>query len=175
MRTVLAIAAVSMILAASVAQAAALADLEPYTFLLGKWPSVGSGQPGQGSGAAEFTLSLQDRVIMRSSHAEYPATSDKPKSRHDDFMIIYATSPAHVRADYYDSEGHLIHYVASAPAPGEAVFVSEPAPGEPIFRLSYKLDAGVLKGKFEMAAPNAPGDFKPYLSWESHKEGKPGK
>ena len=158
-----------VILAASFAQAAAPAELEPLTFLLGEWPSTGTGQPGQGSGTAVFSLNLQERVMMRSSYAEYPPANGKPKSRHDDLMVIYAASSAGLRADYFDSEGHLIHYAVQSPAPGEAVFVSDPTAGQPRFRLSYKLDAGVLKGKFEIATPDAPDTFKPYLAWESRK------
>ncbi|HVM94134.1 MAG TPA: hypothetical protein VMT67_15030 [Terriglobales bacterium] len=59
---------------------------EPF---LGTWQGAGSGQPGQGSG--EFTLErhLQGGVLVRHNFAEYPATKDKPASRHDDLMVIY--------------------------------------------------------------------------------------
>ena len=107
--------------------------------------------------------------MLRTNYAEYPATGDKPKSRHDDLMVIYEAAPG-VSADYYDSEGHVIHYTVTSPAPNEAVFVSDAAAGQPKFRLSYKLDAaGLLKGTFEIASPDAPDTFKPYLSWESRK------
>lgn len=150
--------------------AAAPAELEPYAFLLGEWAAAGSGQPGAGSGTAVFSRGLQDRVLVRTSFAEYPAAEGRPASRHDDLMVIYAGPGGTVRADYYDNEGHVIRYVAAAPAAGRAVFTSEGAGGAPAFRLSYALDAaGVLAGEFAMSPPGSPGAFKPYLAWSSRK------
>ena len=46
------------------------------------------------------------------------------------------------------------------------VFVSDPIPREPRYRLTYRAGAnGALVGSFEIAAPDSPGTFKPYLSW----------
>lgn len=147
----------------STAWASGPAELEPLAFLLGEWPSVGTGKPGEGKGTAVFARGLQDRIITRTSFAQYPG------SRHDDLMVIYAADGG-VRADYHDSEGHLIRYAVTSPAPGQAVFVSDAVAGAPRFRLSYKLQsADVLKGEFEIAPPNAPDTFKPYLNWESRK------
>jgi hypothetical protein len=113
---------------------------------------------------------LQDRVVLRTSYAEYPATGGQAASRHDDLMIIYAVPGAGARADYWDNEGHVIRYSVQSPAPGRAVFVSEARPGEPRYRLSYALEASdVLKGEFAIAAPAAPGSFEAYLTWESRK------
>jgi hypothetical protein len=146
------------------------AALHPFAFLVGEWRASGSGEPGAGSGTSVFARELQDRVILRTSYAEYPAVAGKPQSRHDDLMIIYAESGGSARADYYDNEGHVIRYEVSSPAAGQAVFVSEAAGGEPTFRLSYKLEAsGVLKGEFAIAPPGASDAFKPYLTWESRK------
>ncbi len=167
-------AATLMSASLSFVAAAPPAELEPYAFLLGEWPSTGSGQPGQGTGTAVFARSVGDRVIVRTSYADYPASGDKPKSRHDDLMVIYAASGGTVRADYYDSEGHIIRYAVQSPAPGEAVLVSDPADGAPRFRLTYKLASpGVLKGTFEIAPPGAGDAFKPYLSWESRRKDAP--
>ena len=163
-------AALALIFMASMAHAAGPAELEPLAFLLGEWPSAGTGKPGHGTGTAVFTRALQDQVIMRSSYAEYPAVQGKPASRHDDLMVIYAVPGAGARADYYDSEGHRIRYSISSPAKGHAVLVSEATPGAPRFRLTYRLEsADLLKGEFDIAPPNAPEAFKPYLRWESHK------
>jgi hypothetical protein len=165
----------ALFLAGSAAVAAEPAELRPFAFLVGEWEASGSGQPGAGEGKAVFSRSLQDRVIVRTSYAEYPPDGGKPGSRHDDLMIVYAGAGG-VRADYYDNEGHVIRYSVRSPAQGSAVFVSEPAAGEPRFRLSYKLAAdGTLDGQFEMAPPNAPEAFKPYLSWHSRKAAKTGK
>jgi hypothetical protein len=151
-------------------QTSASADLEPLAFLIGEWPAEGGGQPGAGTGVATFTRDVQDKVIVRRNDAEYPAAAGKPATRHDDLMVIYA-APGGIRADYYDSEGHVIRYVVQSPAAGQAVFLSEAAAGAPRFRLAYTLTApGVLKGEFAIAPPGAPEAFKPYLTWESHRK-----
>lgn len=152
------------------ARAAAPAELEPLTFLLGEWVPAGTVHEGQPNGTATFTRSLQDRVILRSSFAEYPAASAGHPSRHDDLMIIYAGEGGAVRADYYDSEGHVIRYAVRVPEPGKAIFESDSTAGAPRFRLGYELSSdGVLKGNFEIAPPGQPATYKPYLSWESRR------
>ncbi len=144
--------------------------LKPYSFLIGEWRPVGSGEPGAGAGTAVFSRGLQDRVIVRTSYAEYPAGNGKPASRHDDLMIIFAGADGSVRADYYDNEGHVIRYSIRSPAPGEAVFVSDASASGPRYRLGYKLDpSGLLKGEFAIAPPGQPEAFKTYLTWESRK------
>jgi hypothetical protein len=155
---------------AAVAVAGPPGELEPFSFLIGEWSASGSGQPGVGTGTAVFSRGLQDRVIVRTSYAEYAAAPDKAGSRHDDLMVIYTQSGV-VRADYYDSEGHVIRYSGSSAGPGQAVFVSEAVAGEPRFRLSYLLEGAVLKGEFAIALPAAPQAFKAYLTWESPKAG----
>jgi len=149
------------------------AELEPLAFLVGEWPASGTGQPGAGTGTATFARSLQDKVIVRTSYADYPAAAGKPASRHDDLMVIHAAPGGGARADYYDSEGHVIRYAVQSPAAGQAIFLSEAAGGGPRFRLAYTLAApGVLKGEFAIAPPGTPETFKPYLTWESHKKGE---
>lgn len=151
-------------------QASAPADLKALEFLIGEWPARGGGQPGQGAGTAAFTYAVQGRVMLRTSYAEYPPLEGKPVPRHDDLMVIYETGGAGLRADYYDSEGHVIRYVVRSPAPGQAVFVSDPAPGAPGYRLTYRLGAdGVLKGEFAIAPPDHPDAFRTYLTWESSR------
>jgi len=162
-----------LLLAASATPAAAPPELEPYAFLIGEWVSSGSGQPGAGTGTAVFSRSLQDRVIVRTSFADYPAGNSQGGSRHDDLMIVYV-DPGGVRADYYDSEGHVIRYSVESPGPGQAVFRSDESEGQPTFRLSYKLDSGGgLDGQFEIAPPGNAAEFHPYLSWHSAKAQEP--
>jgi hypothetical protein len=157
---------------AAPAATSAPVELEPFAFLIGEWPASGTGQPGAGTGTATFTRGVQDKVIVRASYADYPAAAGKPASRHDDLMVIYAAPGGGARADYYDSEGHVIHYVVQSTAPGQAVFLSDAAAGGgPRFRLAYTLASpGVLKGEFAIAPPGTPETFKPYLTWESHKK-----
>lgn len=159
--------------ASSSASAAMSKGLEPVRFLLGEWQASGGGKPGEASGGFTFAPSLQERVIMRTNYADYPAAGDKPPSRHDDLMVIYATESGEVRADYYDSEGHVIRYTGSSPAVDELVLISNVSSAAPRFRLTYKLGAdGVLDGRFEVAPPGKPDSFAPYLAWRSHR--KPG-
>jgi hypothetical protein len=150
------------------ASGAVPAALEPLTFLLGEWETPG--QAGGPNGRAVFATSLQNTIIIRTSFAEYPASADRPASRHDDLMVIYVASRGGVRADYYDNEGHLIRYSVTSPRAGEASFISEPVAGQPRFRLTYRLRAdGVLAGEFAMAPPGQPDAFASYLAWESRK------
>lgn len=157
-----------LLIGASALRAAEPVELQPLAFLVGEWDSSGAGEPGTGVGAAVFRRGLQDGVILRTSFAEYPAAGGRPPSRHDDLMIIYV-SPAGVRADYYDSENHVIRYSVRSPAPGQAVFLSDPVAGQPTFRLTYKLTSnGTLDGEFEIADPGS-SEFKAYLTWHSRK------
>lgn len=144
--------------------------LEPLAFLLGEWRAEGGGAPNEATGGFTFALSLQDRVIVRTNYADYPATKDKPASRHDDLMVLYSNASGELRADYYDSEGHVIRYVGTTPAVGELTLVSEIESGAPRFRLSYKLGSdGLLAGRFEIAPPGKPDSFGPYLAWTARQ------
>ena len=162
--------AFGIIVAAAVVFAEAPKQLEPLTFLLGEWETIAGGRAQEGTGSATFACGLQDRVMIRTSYAEYPATATVPASRHDDLMVIYSSEAAGLRADYYDNEGHVIHYSITVPAPGEAFFVSDVVVGAPRFRLTYKLSAdGLLNGEFAIAPPGALETFSRYLAWESRK------
>lgn len=143
------------------------ADLSALNFLLGDWDAVNL-PPGE-SGAFNFTLATQDRVIVRTNYAKYPARDGQPATRHDDLMVIFVEGGA-LKADYFDSEQHVIRYSVDPRGPGEVVFVSYPAAGEPRFRLSYALQSnGQLKGSFEMAASGSSDDFKPMLAWTARR------
>jgi hypothetical protein len=142
----------------------------PLNFLLGKWEGVGSGKPGEGGGMAEFTPELQGHVIVRKSNADYPATPTRSAYSHTDLMIIYVDASKSFRADYYDNEGHVIRYTIHVRAQNEATFVSNPMPGEPRYRLTYQLNPnGNLDGTFEIAPPDHPDAFGPYLTWTTRK------
>ena len=143
-------------------------DLSSLAFLVGRWEATGGGQPGEAAGSATFETSLQGQVLIRRSFAEYPATSSAPASRHDDLMIIYAESDGTLGADYYDSEGHRIHYTVDVPSPGHAVFLSDKTARGPRYRLTYELHpSGHLGGEFAIAPPDHPETFSPYLTWDS--------
>jgi len=157
------------LVAAGNAHAQVPSRLEPLSFLLGEWEGAGSGSPGPGSGVATFSRGLQDRVIILTTYSQYPASQTNQAFRHDDLMIIYVEQ-GNLRADYYDNEGHIIRYAASAPAPGEALFVSDVVSGTPRYRLGYKLVDGKLTGRFEIAPPGKPDGFSKYLEWETRRK-----
>ncbi len=152
------------------ARAAAPAPLDALAFLIGEWEAEGGGAAGAGRGGFTFARGLQDRVIVRTNHAEYPASGEGPASRHDDLMVVHAAEGGEIRADYYDSEGHVIRYVVTTPRAGNVVFLSEAAGGAPRFRLTYTLaDDGRLDGLFEIAPPGKPDAFATYLRWTSRR------
>lgn len=153
------------------ADAELVKTLEPLRFLLGAWQAEGSGAPGAASGEFTFAATVQGRVLVRASEARYPAAGERPASRHEDLMVVYATEAGELRADYHDSEGHVIRYAGSVPAPNAVTFVSEAATGAPRFRLGYQLRAdGVLAGRFEIAPPGTPEAFAPYLAWTARRK-----
>lgn len=142
---------------------AALASLQ---FLVGQWEAIGD-QAGA-TGGFTFAPSVQDRVIVRTNYSNTPATAGKPASRHDDLMVIYVEAGV-VKADYFDSEGHVIHYVAAARS-AEVVFLSEVKASEPRYRLIYRRgSANALNGTFDVAPPGKPDSFESYLSWTAQR------
>jgi hypothetical protein len=142
------------------------APLAPLYFLLGSWEAIAD-QAGA-TGGFSFALSVQDRVIVRTNYSNTPASDGKPASRHDDLMMIYEDA-GRVKAEYFDSEGHVIRYVAET-KDGEVVFLSEARPSEPRYRLTYtQTSATMLRGKFDVAPPGKPDAFAPYLSWAARK------
>lgn len=140
-----------------------------WGFLIGEWIGEGNGQPGRGTGGFTFAPDLQGRVLVRKSHADYPATDKRPAYAHVDLMVVHHDGDT-TRADYYDNEGHVIRYtVELAPTHDTAVFVSEPNPAAPQFRLTYtrKTDAQVAI-KFEIAPPGKA--FMTYLEASAHRK-----
>ncbi|HEX7077913.1 MAG TPA: hypothetical protein VF363_05795 [Candidatus Eisenbacteria bacterium] len=169
MRTVFAlIAALAVALGALPALAETPEALRPLSFLLGDWRAgANAGAPGQGSGGCAFRLDLQDRVIVRTNHAEYPAAGGRPAVVHDDLMVIYPGDGGALRADYYDNEGHVIRYGVTAAAEGVVTFLSDASAPGPRYRLTYRRGNGVVvEGRFEMAPPDKPDEFKTYTAWE---------
>jgi hypothetical protein len=140
--------------------------------LIGTWKAEGKGNPGQGAGTFSFAFDLQNKVIVRKSHTDYPAAEGRPAFAHDDLMIIYADEASHrFRADYFDNEGHVIRYAAEFSPDGKTVtFLSDPMPSQPTFRLVYAIASPAALGiKFEIAPPNMPDKFKVYVEGEARK------
>jgi hypothetical protein len=137
--------------------------LSALGFLIGDWEAVGS-PPGE-SGAFIFSSAVQDQVIVRTSYAKYDTRDGRPASRHDDLMVIFVEDHA-LKADYFDSEQHVIHYSVELRGPKEAVFLSDEKANEPRYRLTYMLRSdGLLSGQFDVASPGSSDAFKSYLSW----------
>jgi hypothetical protein len=159
-------AGVLVMLGAAAPRAERPAPLAAFEFLLGTWEAVGEGTGA--TGGFTFAPAVQDRVILRTNYSNTPASVDKPASRHDDLMTIYVDAGI-VKADYIDSEGHVIRYAAQT-RDGEVRFVSEIKPSEPRYRLTYtKKSADTIDGKFEIAPPGTPEAFAPYLAWTARK------
>ena len=146
------------------------AQTDPFAgarFLLGDWTAIDT-TAGE-SGTFTFAFAAQNHVMVRTNVAIYAATADRPASRHDDLLVMYAEGGS-IKADYFDSEGHVIRYAVEAGEPGVLTFVSERREGEPRYRLTYRAGAdGVLRGAFEIAAPGATPAFTPYLAWKARR------
>jgi len=137
-----------------------------WRFLLGKWVAEGGGQPGQASaGGFSFDFDLQGRVLVRRNYSEYPATASKPPSRHDDLMVIYQEPEKGTRAEYFDNEGHVIHYSVSFSEDKKTItFVSDVISSAPRFRFIYRqLKDDLLSLEFDIAPPGKPDSFSKYV------------
>jgi hypothetical protein len=144
-----------------------------FECLLGDWVGEGSGQPGQGTGEFSFHPDLQNRILVRRSYAAYPPTKDRPAFRHDDLMVVYRESAsAPLRALYFDSEGHVIHYSVTASFDQKTIeFVSEGLPSSPRYRLTYvKTGSDTLTLKFEIAPPGKPDSFSTYIKAKARRK-----
>jgi len=140
-----------------------------FNFLIGKWEGEGSGQPGEGAGYFTFEFDLNKNVLIRKSHSEYPAVEDKPRTVHDDLMIVYLNSSGIPdRAIYFDNETHVINYSIAVPDDKQIVFTSDKIQNAPIFRLIYtKLEIDLLDVKFEMSQDGE--KFMTYLEGKSKR------
>src|ERR1700730_7059223 len=86
-------------------------SLDELQFLIGEWEGVGGGGPGAGKGVFSFAFDLQNKVIVRKNHADYPSTASRPAVRHDDLIVIYLDPVSNqILANYFDSEGQQINY-----------------------------------------------------------------
>jgi hypothetical protein len=139
-----------------------------WSTLIGEWEGEGNGQTGQGDGIFSFTFDLDEKIIVRKSHSEYPANGDKPKITHDDLMIIYLEmtgTPS--RAIYFDNEGHMINYSISY-TENSIILLSNNIGDAPIFRLTYIfLDNETIDTKFEMSQDGE--QFIMYVEGKSKK------
>ena len=171
MRRLVASVVLASAVAASPAPVRAQTDpLAALLFLVGDWQAINT-PPGE-SGGFSFAFTVQNHVLTRTNHAVYEAAPNRPASRHDDLMVIYADGDA-LKADYFDNEGHVIRYDVASKRDREVVFHSAPTAKEPGYRLSYVLmPEGLLKGQFEISPPGDREAFKTYLSWTARRLGR---
>jgi hypothetical protein len=125
---------------------------DKWNWLIGEWVGEGSGQTGQGSGAFSMKPDLDNKILIRKNHSEYPANEKRPQIIHDDLMIVYLDilgSPS--KAIYFDNEGHIINYNITY-SEKTIVLTSDKTNNLPIFRLTYTLlDNDTINVKFEMS------------------------
>jgi hypothetical protein len=135
---------------------------KPFEFIIGDWTGGGNGSPGQGQGEFSLKPDLANKILVRRNHNEYPAQAGRPAFTHDDLMVIYPPQGGGpYRAEYFDSEGHVIHYVASF-SEGKVTFVSDDKPNAARYQLTYEKKADDSLGiNFAIAPPNQ--DFHHYL------------
>jgi hypothetical protein len=149
------------LLAVPALQALATPPSQPFAglaFLEGRW----AGEGAQAGSVGEFSLAkaLDGKVLLRKNLFCMPGADGKAVT-HEDLMVIFAEVGA-LRADYFDNEGHVIHYSVES-GPDRATFLSA-GPG-PRFRLTYlRTGADTLEVRFEMAMPDKPEQFKVYQS-----------
>jgi len=137
-------------------------------WVIGEWQGEGSGIPGEGSGIFSFSYDLENRIMVRKSHSEYPGENIKTRLIHDDLMIIYPDVKGNPsKAIYFDNEGHTINYSISY-SDGSIVFTSDYTAETPAFRLVYtRLDNDMVYTKFEMSRDGK--SFMTYIEGKSKK------
>lgn len=143
-------------------------SVNKFDWLIGEWKGEGSGKPGQGEGSFSFQFDLDNKILVRKSHTEFPSDGGSP-TIHDDMMVIYPDFSGDLsNAIYFDNEGHTINYSITTSDAG-IVFQSERiAVNVPVFRLTYTLlDKNTVNTKFEMSKDGT--TFTTYVEGKSKK------
>ena len=137
-----------------------------WKWLMGEWQGEGEGQPGQGGGTFTFVFDLDENIIIRKSHSEYPQPDNKPVIIHDDLMIVYPDlNTKSDKAIYFDNEAHSISYQVTY-SDRSIVMTSDKTSGVPVFRLTYTLvTPGTINTKFEISPDG--NEFMTYLEGKS--------
>ncbi len=139
--------------------------------VLGDWVG-GDGSQAQGRSTFTFSSDLQNTILVRKSHGDYPATADRPAFTHDDLTIVYREQGGGFRAVYFDNEQHVIHYaVEFSPDSARITFLSDTTANGPAFRLTYwSAGADSLQISFAIAPPGSPRHFAPYRQGSAHRK-----
>ena len=144
---------------------------KPLAFLEGTWQANGKGAAGvQALGTYTFARELDGHILARHAHTtdcKGPATFD---CDHGDLLYLFTEVPgAPLKAIYFDSEGHVLHYDVSVPDATTVIFLSDTTSPGPRFRLTYKLAGSILSGKFQMQPPGQTL-WNTYLEWTGPKQ-----
>lgn len=135
-------------------------DFKSLSWLEGRWKA----DPGKdgATGGTDVVREAGGTVLLRRNYANYPASGERAASHHEDLMAIYFDGP--LRADYWDSDGHVIRYAGSVDKDGAVVFTDTAAAGAH-YRLTLKpKGARGMEGRFEVEPPGA-NAFAAYLTW----------
>jgi hypothetical protein len=144
-----------------------------WDYLIGEWIGDGKGDPGEAKGWFSLKTNLDKNILVRTNHAEFPATNDRPAAVHDDLIIVYAgTSGNSAKAIYFDNEKHVINYsVSYGDVDNAIILTSEAQENAPRFRFTYKrIDEEKIKTIFEIAPPGKPDSFSVYIEGTAHKK-----
>ena len=137
---------------------------KPFQYLIGDWVGTGSGKPGEGTGEFSLHYDLNKKILVRKNANHLaPKPGDAATVNHEDLMVIYPhPGQGNFRADYFDSEGHVIHYSVTC-AENKTVFESDETGGGPKFRLTYEMKSkDLLTIDFAVAPPGK--SFQTYIS-----------
>jgi hypothetical protein len=176
MKSFIVVAAILLGLILTPYHQALAAPTDPWkalAFLEGTWNAhtEGGSAQAQGNGTYTFAPELKHHVLVRRNGDSVGCTGPKGfDCEHSDVLYIYQEAQDQpLKAIYFDSEGHVIHYAVSTPDSTTAVFISEASPTGPQFQLVYQLKDAVISGKFQMRMPGQSA-WKSYLEWSGTKK-----
>lgn len=140
-------------------------------FLRGTWEAKATRPDGVAvKGTYSFATDLKGTVLARHDLSQTschgPANFD---CQHGDLLYVFRDAPGGaLKAIYFDDEGHVIHYLVTAPSSTSAEFLSDGSQPGPQFRLAYELKGAVMTGRFQMRMPGQ-SEWRSYLEWSGAK------
>jgi len=143
---------------------------DKFQYLIGDWKS--SGNSGEANSYFSFQKDLNNKILVRKNHAEYPSRDTIPPIIYDDLLIIYLENGKPGKAIYFDNEEHSIYYIINYnDSDNSIIFTSDVVKDFPRFQLTYfKIDEENVYIKFEITPPGNPDSFSTYLEGKAHKE-----
>ncbi len=145
-------ATLTLIILLCLTAAGAHADWKPWEPFVGAWRGKGTTALGRYDAAVTWKKDLGGRILVRRNVTRYEG-----RPSHEDLLIVRADGTL---ADYYDNEGHVIHYACTVD--GSRVVCTSTDPG-PCFRLTMEPRGQDRYGtRFEIASPGT-DEFKVYV------------